>query len=146
HGGDPSLREPAVTDARAYITLAEQANGPIPRPVHFAWPWGEALAIIDSVAPDVRLPNLETSNTDLGECAAGKAVHYRTHPDNIECLTVVRPDVCVMANNHVLDFGVQGLADSLRALSVAGLQYVGAGLDARQAERPAVIDLPMGAR
>ena len=40
HPGDPELREPYVRDARAYVDLAEEAHGPIPRPVSFGWPWG----------------------------------------------------------------------------------------------------------
>jgi poly-gamma-glutamate capsule biosynthesis protein CapA/YwtB (metallophosphatase superfamily) len=146
HAGDPTLREAVVSDARTYIRLAEQANGPIPAPIDYAWPWGESLAIVDEFAPDIRLINLETSITGCGEFAPGKAVHYRMHPDNVGCLTAIRPDVCALANNHVLDFGHQGLADTLRTLDRAGIRGVGAGLDANQAERPAVIEMPNGTR
>ena len=83
HRGDPTLREPVVTDARTYVALAEKVNGPIPAPVDFGWPWGEAMPLIDECAPDVRLINLETSITAGGEFAPGKSVHYRMHPDNI---------------------------------------------------------------
>jgi poly-gamma-glutamate synthesis protein (capsule biosynthesis protein) len=139
HPGDPTLREAVVSDARTYIRLAEQTNGNIPAPIEFAWPWGEALAIVDQFAPDVRLINLETSITAGGEFAPGKAVHYRMHPDNVGCLTAIRPDVCALANNHILDFGYQGLTDTLRTLDDAGIRGVGAGLDADSAERPAVV-------
>ena len=139
HPGDPTLRESVVSDARTYIRLAEQTNGPIPAPIDFTWPWGEALEIVDQFAPDVRLLNLETSITDGGEFARGKAVHYRMHPDNVGCLTAIRPDVCTLANNHILDFGYQGLIDTLRTLDDAGLDSAGAGLDENSAERPAVV-------
>lgn len=139
HPGDPTLRESVVSDARTYIRLAEQTNGPIPAPIDFTWPWGEALEIVDQFAPDVRLLNLETSITDGGEFARGKAVHYRMHPDNVGCLTAIRPDVCTLANNHILDFGYQGLIDTLRTLDDAGLGSAGAGLDENSAERPAVV-------
>jgi len=139
HPGDPTLRESVVSDARTYIRLAEQTNGPIPAPIDFTWPWGEALEIVDQFAPDVRLLNLETSITDGGEFARGKAVHYRMHPDNVGCLTAIRPDVCTLANNHILDFGYQGLIDTLRTLDDAGLGSAGAGLDEKSAERPAVV-------
>jgi poly-gamma-glutamate capsule biosynthesis protein CapA/YwtB (metallophosphatase superfamily) len=146
HPGDPTLREAVVSDARTYIRLAEQTNGPIPAPIDYAWPWGELLAIMDEFAPDIRLINLETSITAGGEFAPGKAVHYRMHPDNVGCLTAIRPDVCALANNHVLDFGHEGLADTLRTLEGAGIRGVGAGLDGKRAERPAVIELPDGTR
>jgi poly-gamma-glutamate synthesis protein (capsule biosynthesis protein) len=146
HAGNPTLREAVVSDARTYIQLAEQANGPIPAPIEFAWPWGEALAIVDQFAPDIRLINLETSITAGGEFAPGKAVHYRMHPENIGCLTAIRPDVCALANNHILDFGYRGLTDTLRTLDVTGIRCAGAGLDATQAQRPAIVELPDGTR
>src|SRR4029078_11181311 len=139
HPGDPTLRESVVSDARTYISLAEQANGPIPAPIDFAWPWGEALKIVDQFAPDVRLLNLEPSLTAGGDFDRGKTVHYRMHPDNIGCLSAIRPDVCALANNHVLDFGYQGLADTLRTLDEAGIRSVCAGLDAKSAQCPAVV-------
>ena len=63
HPDDPELREARARDARAYVDLAERAHGPIPRPVSFSWPWGDALQVLDATAPDVRVINLETSIT-----------------------------------------------------------------------------------
>jgi poly-gamma-glutamate capsule biosynthesis protein CapA/YwtB (metallophosphatase superfamily) len=146
HPGDPALREPVVSDARTYIRLAEDTNGRIPVPVDFAWPWGEALPLLDECAPDVRLLNLETSITAGGEFAPRKAVHYRMNPDNIGCLTAIRPEVCALANNHILDFGYAGLANTLRVLAEAGIAGAGAGLDVEQAQRPAVVTVPDGGR
>ncbi|MBP2328707.1 poly-gamma-glutamate capsule biosynthesis protein CapA/YwtB (metallophosphatase superfamily) [Kibdelosporangium banguiense] len=107
--GDPRLWERFVRDARDYVGLAEAADGPIPRPVDVTWPWGDALRVIEEIAPDVRILNLETSITRRGEPARGKQIHYRMAPENVSCLTVARPDVCALANNHVLDFGHSGL-------------------------------------
>ncbi|EUA42295.1 bacterial capsule synthesis PGA_cap family protein [Mycobacterium xenopi 4042] len=139
HPGSPDLREPAVSDARTYVTLAEHLNGPVPVPADVTWPWGDALAVLDEFAPEIRLINLETSISDDGEFAAGKAVHYRMHPNNIGCLSAARPDVCAIANNHILDFGYRGLADTLRALNDAGIQAVGAGSTAGEAERAVMV-------
>ena len=146
HPGDPALREPCVDDARTYVGLAESVNGRIPRPVDFAWPWGDSLQLLDDVAPDVRIVNLETSITRSAEFAPNKGVHYRMSPDNVACLAVLRPSACALANNHVLDFGRAGLVDTLDALSRAGLVAVGAGRDARGAQQPAVIPLASGGR
>ena len=108
--GDPELRERYAADARAYVGLAERAHGRIPRPAGFAWPWGDALRVLEDAAPDVRVINLETSITRSRDFAPGKAVHYRMSPGNVPCLAAVRPDACALANNHVLDFGRRGLA------------------------------------
>ena len=144
--GDPALREDYVGDARSYVRLAESAAGPIPAPVAPSWPWGEALRLLEEATPDVRILNLETSVTRSDEFAPGKAVHYRMHPDNLPALTVARPDVCVLANNHVLDFGRPGLAETLDSLARAGLRTAGAGHDAAEAYAPAVVPLPAGGR
>ncbi|MFD7299383.1 MULTISPECIES: CapA family protein [Streptomyces] len=146
HPGDPGLREDYVRDARGYVALAEAVNGPVPAPVGPEWPWGEALGVLAEAAPDTRIVNLETAVTADGSFAPGKAVHYRMHPANLPALTVARPDVCVLANNHVLDFGRRGLAETLDALAGAGLRVAGAGRDADAAYAPAVIDTGSGAR
>lgn len=140
HPGDPRLYEPSVTDARGYVELAEEVNGPVPRPVDFGWPWGAALEALDAAAPDVRIVNLETSITRSDDVALGKRVHYRMSPDNLPCLLAARPDVCVLANNHVLDFGTRGLLETLDVLADANLVAVGAGRDDADAKRPVTIE------
>jgi poly-gamma-glutamate synthesis protein (capsule biosynthesis protein) len=139
HPGAPELREDSVRDARTYVRLAEDAHGPIPRPVGPAWPWGDSLEVLEDAASDARIINLETSVTRSGDFAPGKAVHYRMHPANLPCLQEVRPDVCVLANNHVLDFGVRGLRETLDVLAGAGLRAAGAGRDLAAARRPAAV-------
>ena len=83
HPGDPELREAYARDARAYVDLAEDAHGPIPRPVGFGWPWGDALRVLEEIAPDVRVINLETSITASRGFAPGKAICYRMSPGNV---------------------------------------------------------------
>ncbi|WP_328709417.1 CapA family protein [Microbispora hainanensis] len=146
HPGDPVLQEPYVRDARVYVGLAEAVNGPVPREGGYSWPWGDALEVLDEVAPDVRVLNLETSITRSGDFAPGKQIHYRMNPANIPALAVARPDVCVLANNHVLDFGVRGLVETLDVLEEAGLDQAGAGRDDDEARRPAIVPLPGGGR
>ena len=146
HPGDPTLREPVVADARDYVKLAERANGPIARPVEFSWPWGDALRALDDAAPDPRILNLETSVTRSDRFDPWKSVHYRMHPDNLPALSVGQPDVCTVANNHVLDFGPLGLRETLAVLSDGGLRTAGAGADAAAAERPTAVLLDDGRR
>ncbi|MEV4493901.1 CapA family protein [Micromonospora coxensis] len=144
--GAPELREPAVTDARRYVELAEAVSGPVPRPAPPDWPWGDARELLDELRPDARIVNLETTVTTRDDFAPGKGIHYRMHPDNLACLTAARLDVCALANNHVLDFGPTGLADTLDALRRAGITPAGAGRDEDEAWRPARVTLPGGRR
>src|SRR5690606_10785280 len=76
----------------------------------------------------------------------GKSIHYRMHPENIDCLTVARVDCCVLANNHVLDFGREGLRETLQALRRAGLGIAGAGENADRAAAPCDVDVPAKGR
>lgn len=43
---------------------------------------------------------------------------------------------CALSNNHVLDYGVQGLRDTLRHLEANGLRWTGVGEDDVQSRRP----------
>ncbi|MEV5438480.1 CapA family protein [Streptomyces sp. NPDC052682] len=146
HPGDPALRETYVCDARSYVRLAEAVHGPIPAPVAPSWPWGEALRVLDEAGVDTRIVNLETAVTRAGSFAPGKEIHYRAHPDNLPALSAVRPDVCGLANNHVLDFGRPGLLETLDTLARAGLRTAGAGRTAEEAHAPAAVPLPGGGR
>ena len=139
--GDPVLYESCVRDAREYVRLAESANGPIPRPVTFASIWGDALDELQRVEPDVRIVNLETSVTRSGDAWPGKGIHYRMNPRNVGCMTAARIDCCCLANNHVLDWGYSGLAETLQTLDMAGVAHAGAGRNAADAASPAVLDV-----
>lgn len=141
HPGDPVLHEGYVTSALDYVALAERANGPIPRPVEFAYVWGDALAEWARIAPDLRIINLETAVTTRDDWQRGKGIHYRMHPGNVPCLTAAGIDCCVLANNHVLDWGHAGLAETLETLRRAGLQCAGAGRDGAEAAAPAVLNV-----
>src|SRR5262245_65416414 len=59
HPGDPTLWETYVKDAGDYVRLAEAANGPVPRPVDFGWPWGAGLKILDQLGAALRLVIIE---------------------------------------------------------------------------------------
>lgn len=144
--GPPRLWERYLDDARAYVRLAEKANGRVPPRVGFDWPWGDVLGALDAAAPDVRVLNLETSITGSADVDPDKAVHYRASPGNVACLCAARPDVCVLANNHVLDFGTAGLVETLDVLADAGTRTVGAGRDLAQARDPVVCRVGDGRR
>ncbi|MCD6732621.1 MAG: CapA family protein [Burkholderiaceae bacterium] len=142
----PELYESCVRDARDYLRLAEQANGAVPAPVSAAYVWGDALAELGRAAPALRIVNLETAVTTHRIPYPGKGIHYRMHPANVDCLTVARLDCCVLANNHVIDWGHDGLAQTLATLRQAGIRTAGAGARLDEALAPAALPLPGGGR
>lgn len=140
HPGNPQLYEPYVTSAKGYVKLAEQANGPIPKPVGFAYIWGDALAELRHIHPDVRIINLETAVTASPDFWREKGINYRMQPQNIPCISAAKIDCCVLANNHVLDWGYAGLTETLTTLADAKLKAAGAGRNLSEAEAPAIIE------
>jgi poly-gamma-glutamate capsule biosynthesis protein CapA/YwtB (metallophosphatase superfamily) len=139
--GNPVLYESYVRDAREYVAIAEAVNGPIPRPVDFAYIWGDALEELDSAGTDLRIVNLETSITVNEEAWLNKPVHYRMNPANVGCITAARIDCCSLANNHTLDWGYQGLAETMATLDKAGVARTGAGRNRAEAASPAILDV-----
>lgn len=146
HPCPPGIQEPYVRDARDYVALAEEANGPISRPVPPAYIWGDALDELEQIAPDARIINLETSVTTSSDFWPGKGIHYRMHPQNVDCLTAAGIHLCVLANNHVLDYGHSGLEETIGRLTAAGLRVAGAGATIGSAREPAIIGLTAGRR
>lgn len=140
HPSDPWLREPYVTSANIYVELAERANGPIPKPLEFSYVWGSALEELSRVQPDARIINLETSVTRSADCVP-KGINYRMSPENIPCIAAAGIDCCVLANNHVLDWGQAGLAETLETLGAANIKAAGAGRDIAEASAPAIIEI-----
>jgi poly-gamma-glutamate synthesis protein (capsule biosynthesis protein) len=139
HPVNPVLYEPYVRDAREYVELAEKAHGPIPHPLSFDYIWGDALPELERANVDFRIVNLETAITSAETPWPGKGIHYRMRPQNVGCLSAGQISACALANNHVLDWGYDGLAETLQTLNAAGVVYSGAGNDAKKAMRPAVL-------
>ncbi len=138
---DPALHEDYVKNALDYVALAESRTGSIPRPADFSYVWGDALLEFARVAPNLKIINLETSIANSDDYLE-KGINYRMNPENIGCLTVARIDCCVLANNHVLDWGYAGLTETLEVLEKSEIKYAGAGRDSDEASMPSVLDLP----
>jgi poly-gamma-glutamate synthesis protein (capsule biosynthesis protein) len=138
----PGIYESYVRDARDYVALAESVNGPIPIPVNFSYIWGDALAELRRIDPDVSIINLETAITRSSDYWKGKGINYRMSPANTPVLTAAGIDVCALANNHVLDWGYDGLEETLTNLKQAEILYTGAGRSMGEAEAPAIVGIP----
>ncbi|MHB1121866.1 MAG: CapA family protein [Ramlibacter sp.] len=146
HPVPPHLFEPYVQSATGYVRLAEARCGPLGRQLDVAYPWGDALAVLEEMQPALRIVNLETAVTVSEDAQPGKGIHYRMHPANVPCLLRAGIHCCVLANNHVLDWGAAGLLETLRTLEAADLRFAGAGRDAARAAAPARLPLPGGGR
>lgn len=103
-------------------------------------PWGELLPSL--LRADLRILNLECALTARREpwMRTPKVFHFRADPDRaVRTLLAAKIDACSLANNHSLDFEVEGLLDTLRALDGAGILHAGAGVDREEARRPSLL-------
>lgn len=142
---DPRLHEDYVSSALGYVQLAEEAHGPIPRPVGLEYVWGAALDEWRRAEPDLRLVNLETAIT-RSNAFEPKGINYRMSPQNARCLAAAGIHVCGLANNHVLDWGEAGLVETLKVLDQLGIAAAGAGHNQDEARASAIRDIPRKGR
>lgn len=142
HPLPPRLHEDFAKSALLYVSLAEKRNGPLRRPTRYAQIWGDMIPDLASRRPDLRIVNLETAITRSEAFYSAKGIHYRMSPANVAVLREARIDCCILANNHVLDWGRDGLRDTLEALEGISVKSAGAGRNATEAAAPAVFALP----
>jgi poly-gamma-glutamate capsule biosynthesis protein CapA/YwtB (metallophosphatase superfamily) len=86
-------------------------------------------------AADFAMVNLETAVTARG-APQPKGFHFRAPASAYAAVKAAGVDLVSLANNHTLDYGQVGLADTLDAAGRAGMPVVGAGRTAAAAYAP----------
>lgn len=85
--------------------------------------------------------NCEWPLTDRGSPWPGKAGRVvRSTPELVRTYTMCGFDVVSLANNHVMNYGVEGLLQSIEVLDNAGIAHSGAGADLEKAHAPAIVE------
>jgi poly-gamma-glutamate synthesis protein (capsule biosynthesis protein) len=105
-----------------------------------------AMVVSDAVSElvaetDLLVANLECCLSSRGQRwpDPGKAFFFRGPPAAAELLARLGVGAATLANNHALDYGHTGLADTLAALEKAGVAHVGAGPDLAAARTSTVL-------
>ncbi len=93
---------------------------------------------------DIAFANLEAPFADSGRAVEGKTFTFKVPTRHVSGLVNAGFDVLSLANNHMLDFGLSGLEQTLKTLREAGLHHAGAGLDSAAAWQPAILHTPGG--
>ena len=97
--------------------------------------FGPIASVLKSA--DFTAVNLETPVTSRGQ-PQPKTYHFHATPAAFTALGDAGVDLVTLANNHILDYGQTGLADTLAAAKAAQFPYVGAGVNASAAWAPYV--------
>lgn len=81
---------------------------------------------------DLVLCNVECVLSDVGRKENSlRRLHMRGRPQTAEYLALWGITVAHVANNHILEQGVEAAADTVRQLRLVGIQTVGAGISGR---------------
>lgn len=102
----------------------------------YAYGFAQLRPVID--AADLFLVNLECPFTEQGD-KLPKNFNFRARPELVNVLVSGGVDVVSLANNHLMDYGAQGLLDTLMTLEQARIPYFGAGRTLAEARRPALV-------
>ena len=89
---------------------------------------------------DLTIGNLETPVTHGGTGATDKTYVYKSSPKSLQAMAAAGFDAVNLANNHILDQGVEGLVDTLTYLNDYGIAHAGAGMNEADAYEPAYFE------
>jgi poly-gamma-glutamate capsule biosynthesis protein CapA/YwtB (metallophosphatase superfamily) len=93
---------------------------------------------------DAVICNLECVISERGTPTTlipGKPFFFRAPPIAVDALQAIGVRAVTLANNHAFDFGPEALADTVEALSAAGIEVAGAGSDCETARRAAIVEV-----
>ena len=86
--------------------------------------------------------NLEGPLTDRGTPDTDKKYVFRSPPNKVvPALKAAGFTIVSLANNHTMDYGAEGLAQTMDALDAAGIYHVGAGQNLAAARQPALLKI-----
>lgn len=89
--------------------------------------WKSKLSNISRILReyDYVIANLETPITSCNSTLVCKGIHLKTSREIIEVLKYLNIGAVSLANNHICDYGIVGMEDTIAALKEAGIVYYG---------------------
>lgn len=92
--------------------------------------------ITEMKSADIMMVNNEFPYSSRGTATAGKQFTFRAKPSTVSYLDDLGVDIVSLANNHAYDYGEEAFLDTMTTLEEAGILYVGAGRNLKEARRP----------
>ena len=110
------------------------------------------VATDEFAMPDIRLAlsgaDLILANLENPVAVGGRAdrrqdphVTFRAAPATVDVLKSLGVHVVALANNHILDYGPDALAETIERLDAVGIKHVGAGRSYAEANAPLLLDV-----
>ncbi len=102
---------------------------------------GKAFEGFDALkTADIAMVNLECPVTTRGQ-KIPKPFNFRMNPRYLKALLDAGIDIVTIANNHIFDYGKEGLFDTISYLDSVGIRHVGSGRTRQEAEQPVIFDI-----
>ena len=88
---------------------------------------------------DLAFANLECPVTKKGKAFKDKKFVFRADPASIKAVRRTGFDMLSLANNHIMDYGEEGLSSTINYCSKSGVVYSGAGTDLAKARKISIL-------
>ncbi|MFZ3072886.1 MAG: CapA family protein [Thermodesulfobacteriota bacterium] len=104
-----------------------------------SYPFGDTESLIKGA--DVAIANLESPLTKAKVPFMEKQFILKARTSGARGLKDAGFDVVTLANNHMMDYGAEGLDETLKTLSSIDMPYCGAGKNLKESRRPAIVEV-----
>jgi len=140
------LREPFVLVAGGDVTLGAhyeewvdglRAKGQF-GPTVDEWGFAQVKPLFSGA--DLVVVNLECPFTERG-APIPKNFNFRARPATVTVLVTAGVRAVSLANNHLMDYGPEGVVDTMATLDAAGIAHFGAGRTLAEARKPAIVEV-----
>ncbi len=119
------------------IMLAGSASSTLSRE-GYSYPFAATAPIL--AGSDIVIGNLETPIAREGTEFTEKKFRYKADPKAASAIRKAGFSVLTLANNHIMDFGARGLAETLQNLKKENILHAGAGRNLAEARIPSLVE------
>jgi poly-gamma-glutamate capsule biosynthesis protein CapA/YwtB (metallophosphatase superfamily) len=133
----PAEAERVVLTAVGDIMLAGSAAPTLSRE-GYGYPFLSTAHLLRG--SDITVGNLETPISCKGLEFTGKMYRFKASPKAAAAIREAGFSVLTLANNHIMDYGAQGLSETLDNLKKQKIHYTGAGRNLAEARKPALVE------
>lgn len=126
-----------VVNAVGDIMLAGKASASFAR-LGYDYPFAATVSALKN--GDIAVGNLEAPLAQNGTEFKNKKFRFKTDPQAATALKRAGFSILTLANNHMLDFGSDGLRETIYNLDQQGIQHSGAGETLAMARREALVN------
>lgn len=95
---------------------------------------------------DYRIVNMEGPFTDSNDSIQKSGPCLKASEKAFRAVLQLSINSASLANNHIMDYGYEGLKSTLRLLDEAGISYCGVGDNRKLAGQPILFHMPRGTR